>query len=575
MCGIAFVYSRVINPLVLSSLARQEISSRGPTRTIENYSNLFFSHQSILAIQSNPEPKVPSLVLQDAQSHSDILYNGEIYDIDTNRFKTDTDYLKYLKYFSSYNDLSNHDGMYSVIDYHVSDSSLHLTAFRDPVGEKRLYYCHINKGRKDELFAVASTASFISRVLTSLNITLEVNHNSLRSYFSTRHHISDETCLKHISLLPAGTKLCFKSADSTLNLQKFASLNSLFSDSLYSELSSLSLQDYLARTSYELKNSLKLMQSVNHNSVNTFSVLSGGIDSSIVSAYLSKMSDTTLSHLVTLTFGDKDQVAINASNLASQLNAPYLSHNVSIEEYFYALGRVITLQSSVISTHSLPSSYILANIVRSLYNYPSVLYGGEGADELFLGYSYYLSSVISNKFVVPKYSGDLNFDTQDFSQSDVFNFYSSQGESDILAHIRCCSYSDYINQLPYVGLAASDLIASDCGIEFRSPFTRLPVIKHALNSPTRYLLNLSFTPTPKYPLSYIFNSLYGCCPEPKIGFSGFPNECLKRTPQIRDAYLSVNDWINSSNIVSLDSTQAFDWKKINTSLFLHHHQLSL
>ena len=72
------------------------------------------------------------------------------------------------------------------------------------------------------------------------------------------------------------------------------------------------------------------------------------------------------------------------------------------------------------------------------------------------------------------------------------------------ATVKANGLLDYKYQLPMVGLTASDTVIADCGVEYRTPFTRTQLLKFALNSPLQKLINTSIYPRPKYPLGELF-----------------------------------------------------------------------
>ena len=65
-----------------------------------------------------------------------------------------------------------------------------------------------------------------------------------------------------------------------------------------------------------------------------------------------------------------------------------------MDSYKQSLLRSIEILSSPINTHSIPSSYIVAR--NSQLDNNLILYGGEGADEIFLGYECYRN--LNNQF---------------------------------------------------------------------------------------------------------------------------------------------------------------------------------
>ena len=162
-----------------------------------------------------------------------------------------------------------------------------------------------------------------------------------------------------------------------------------------------------------------------------------------------------------------------------------------------------------------------------------MFYTGEGADELFLGYNCYINNESSdyNKIVDNFNSLDNLYDSVSSSFINKYlieqknSFYDSpkikilsMKERNLLTE----SYLDYTIQLPNVGLISTDTVNSDLGIECRTPFTRIPLLKLGLSTPLNKKIKQKSENKTKLPLKNLFLRIYG--KEnlyPKIGFAGF------------------------------------------------------
>ena len=83
--------------------------------------------------------------------------------------------------------------------------------------------------------------------------------------------------------------------------------------------------------------------------------------------------------------------------LSNKYENKNISHKViecNLDSYKQSLLRSIDILSSPVNTHSIPSSYIVARNSQNDDNL--ILYGGEGADEIFLGYECYRN--LNNQF---------------------------------------------------------------------------------------------------------------------------------------------------------------------------------
>jgi hypothetical protein len=95
----------------------------------------------------------------------------------------------------------------------------------------------------------------------------------------------------------------------------------------------------------------------------------------------------------------------------------------------------------------------------------------------------YSDNIRGLKTILERSNNDL------YEEKFVEEFFLSQMEGDICAATRRNAFCDYKYQLPNVGLAAADIISSDLGIEFRTPFTRHELVKLIFNSPTSKLIH--------------------------------------------------------------------------------------
>jgi asparagine synthetase B (glutamine-hydrolysing) len=573
MCGIAAVVlnpnSSKTLPLTLIESARQEISPRGPSSQEYFYDPYLFAVQSTLAIQS-----VPTDISTVAnKKFSGVLYNGELYSFPSLTNQTDTEFIQRSFLSNGARSLAflrECSGMYSACAISSHENATHIEALVDPSGEKHLFY-YFDKN----LFIISSTASFVLRTLKELNIQIEFNHRSFISYLLTRHLTSCETFVKGLNLSMPGDHFFFDSHNWSFTVKKANPLD-FVSPSLYSQLNALSYQEYCEYLSFSLKSALSEMLSKTSKHVNTCSVFSGGVDSSLISVYLRSLT-TSNSSLYTLTFGDSDKCALRAGSLIHQLYGNtdnYHSISTDLSSYAESYFRSIHLLCSPVTTHSLPSSHILSRQVSLRSSKPCVLYGGEGADELFGGYSYYLNLLFDTSALPQQYSFNCSNDKtldnlihpSEISKffRDSFDLYRSLGCTVGQSNARSSMASDYFYQCNSVGFLSSDIAGSDHGIESRSLFAHQSIIQFALSSPTKHIFGPDASnPVPKSPLNSLFVSAFKQDPLPKQGFGGFPNQlsCFNSN------YMLMERFVPSSISKSLASdSRSYEWKIINSYL---------
>ena len=581
MCGFVFVkYRYSKNNKLHNNFFEKEcnnfIRSRGPSYQEIYKSNAMFIYQSTLAIQSN---SIKSSNLSSIGSKKFILYNGEIYNFSKEKYNSDTEFLSYLSRIEILeNELSEIDGMYAIGEFlRINNDQIICNAFRDPVGEKHLWYYF-----GEDIFILSSVPAIIRKYLNNKS-NLSINKEAIDDYLKRRHLISPvEHPIKNISNLKPGHKLFFKSDLWFLTETQYFQYDSFFSKDLYVYLSKISQKEYNSEFNKIFGETLESMEYAAAKDIKSSCIVSGGLDSSIVGGHFLNKDQNI--NIYTMTFGAKDPVSKSVKNiLSNKYENKNISHKViecNLDSYKKSLLRSIDILSSPVNTHSIPSSYIVARNSKSDDNL--ILYGGEGADEIFLGYECYRNlnnqfsdyNGITQKFAFDKdlnqrvFSGNTENYINNFKES-IKEFLISQNVFDpSQLNIKVESFVDIFIQLNNVGLMSTDTVNSDLGIECRTPFVRKKLMKFAISSPITKLIN--FDPkfrANKVPIREKFIDYFGeKSIMPKIGFAGFPNETKaylgdKKNWRIWE-FLGWKDYIN----FNLDQSE--EWKIINLEWFL-------
>lgn len=568
MCGIAYIYhlKGSLNKNLAIKCAEEFIENRGPDFNSKFISKNEFIYQSVLAIQSDPA----NLNYRLNKNDSCFLYNGEIYSFDygiNQKYDNNLDNIQnWFKYPNFEEFLKKVDGMYAICKINRKNAkTISIEIFRDPAGEKHLFYYF------DESKLVISSVPGFIREYCGLN---KLNNSIIRDYISRRHFISPTLqAIKGINQLNPGTKLTFE-VDRVIktNEKKFKDIFDFFDSNLYKNLLSYSYSDFLALLEEVLNKSLEKMVLASKNNKSGM-IISGGIDSSL-SSYLLNRNFLNSENSFCLDFGGKEKPSEISVLIAKQckIKNHYLI-KPSVLDYKSSLQRCIRLISGPITTHSFASSMILASNAKKYSN--RIIYGGEGADELFLGYKCYSQLLnlpqkkINLKSDYSRSYGNL-FDNniQSHLEINLERFYKGFLEyfDSRDAYIKASALVDYNFQLSSVGFFANDITFSDYGIEARSVFARSDILRLAISTPIKFLIknNKKFNYEKKC-LHDLFEKKIGLKPLSKSGFAGFPNETHE--------YLgNYNDWqiwdiLNYKKNVS-ELARADAWKFINLEWFL-------
>jgi asparagine synthetase B (glutamine-hydrolysing) len=531
MCGILIYQDIDINrhgSYCDGPLSNSPVFFRGPdshVKHIISYPNSrVLTVNSILSIKSKPGDVPQSLQLSssDDGSTSVFLYNGESYEsswhgqLDTDNFQVQSNY------GSSYIYESN--PAYRGFFAYAAVKSRKIYFSVDLLSEKSLFWYS-----KNGIFILGSSLATVLHVLRSIGMSPRLNVNTCLEYFYTRHLIQfPSTVWDGVYRVMPGipcehdidTQITSTPTVSQSSEHIYLSVKRLFSYDSLEAITKIYIQDSL----YDSK----------FSDASAF-VLSGGIDSTLVSL-LSTIYSSSQHSYWTLTFGSKDPAAIAACRLASSLGINYHSINVTPQTYRDALEKLSSRLCYPLPTHSFASYYILAGNVAS--SGARILYGGEGADEVYQGYSLYhslRSSPGSNGTSISPYSSftsrfpdfpadhtllspDVNIGYNTFYSLFCQDGYTYPVER---ASLLC----DLTFQLASTGLLCVDDIGGLFGLESRSPLANLFAASRILfDRQSDFSACLGNGKKMLRSMLLEFDCANKVADLPKQGFSGYPNE---------------------------------------------------
>ena len=280
----------------------------------------------------------------------------------------------------------------------------------------------------------------------------------------------------------------------------------------------------------------------------------------------------------TLEFGAKDSPATFAKDIAAENNTNHTSLQVEQDHYRETLDNLYVDLLIPMPTHSFPSYSVLCSLAKN--NGTRILVGGEGADEIFNGYTAYKN--ISNpdsgeSYSVSPYSSFSDqFELFDAEEEIRFKNCALRNEEqtggDIPNRITSSLFLDAIVQLSSAGLFAADQIGGLHGIESRSPLANPFAISARLNIMLRGEWGKIYDGK-KYLQDKLclMSEAYKQKRPPKQGFSGFPNEIFDDTNRLHYSDI-VCDFFSDSRFRSetLLHNPSFCWKICNLGSFLSH-----
>lgn len=532
MCGISGIFS--IEALSEEQFSRLTLSvaklqKRGPDAEGKfKFNRAALGHRRLSIIDTSEASNQPFF---DESKRYCMVFNGEIYNYQTLRqelitegvsFRTegDTEVLlkAYLRYGTSF--LNKLDGFFAlaIYDNHAEEWLI----ARDRFGIKPLLFYN-----SERFFAFASEM----KALLEFDIPREIDQNSLYKYLQLNYIPEPHSIIKDIKKLEPGHYL---KIDAQKRLQSIP-FYQLEYDPASPEYSDISYEDaqqeLIALLDQSVRNRL-----VADVGVGTF--LSGGIDSSLITALASRHHDKIKTFSVGFTHNKQFDESEHALLLAKKYKTDHHRFMLGEEQLLASLYECLDYIDEPFADSS-------ALAVRALSNETSrhvkVALSGDGADELFAGYNKHRGEYLMRKEniktaltknlsflwqALPKSRhtklGNLFRKLHKFSEgsalsipdrywlwagllneAEAANLMLNKADGEVYARrkhnlIHPLLQSDDFNnilltdlQMVLCGdmLRKVDLMSMSCGLEVRTPFLDHKVVDFAFKIPSSYKIS--------------------------------------------------------------------------------------
>lgn len=554
MCGIL----AIIDPRGLhaerAKKALSWIKDRGPDAHFVMESGTSYFAQSVLSFTREDNAAISR---EEFFKNKDVfLFNGEIYNFQklSKEYKiassSDTLLLRKSLEKNIFAELRESlNGMFSTFYLSGNEFSFEV----DPTGQKRLfYYC------KNGLLVVSSTIRAINEYLDSRTL----NRPVFELYFHTRHLLQGpETVFSDILVTLPGEQI------SGYLCEGYARIRSKSKRLIFP----LNRRDQKVG-----EEAFALASEAIAPECDYVSIASGGIDSSLASAFLCRSSRPPCFTLG-LSIQGKDELT-KAYSFTTEV--PHRVIDVSIELFAEKLEQTYQALNHPLPTHSFATQLLISSYLRS--EKIRCVIGGDGGDELFGGYEAYKSLSYDNdsEYSISPYTNVQPTHTTNISELEIFKNLKSlwdhattincdRFETKTIANRQSVLDLDTAVQLSSVGLYSADIMNQAEGIEGRNFFldnnildlagSTHPFEKISLGDPTIETRSL---------LKKLYWQIFRKMPAEKQGFSGFPNEAanllLRHAPPtaILDALKLPID------LYRLKIDRTYEWKVQNIELFL-------
>ena len=370
MCGLCGFTGDVPDRDKVLENMTDVITHRGPDsfgyyKDRDNNISMGFRRLSIIDLDCGHQP------IYNEDETLVLTFNGEIYNYKDlrkelvelgHKFRTQTDSEVLIHGFEEWGEklLSRLRGMFGFAIYNKKDHSVFIA--RDFFGIKPMHYAIVD----NELVY----ASEIKSILEFPKYKKKFNYKALDNYLSFQYVVPPETFFEGIYCLLPGHYMWYR--DGKVKTTRYF-------EATFEPDKNLKVNDAVNNIEKAFENSVNAHK-ISDVEVGCF--LSSGVDSSYVSTYFADQKTFT----VGFDFGEKYNEISWAENLSKEIGVEHHTHLIGSEEFWSTVPKVQYHMDQPLADPSCIALYFVCNLASQ---FVKVVLSGEGADELFGGYTVY------------------------------------------------------------------------------------------------------------------------------------------------------------------------------------------
>ena len=476
MCGICGFYGRKDRPL-LEAMAGV-LAHRGPDDSGFYEDELMsLGHRRLSIIDLSPQGRQP---MANEDNTIWLAFNGEIYNFRDLRaelekkghsFRSHTDSEVILHSYEEYG-LECVDNLRGMFAFALWDTKKRrLVICRDRIGKKPLYYW---QNGERLLFA-----SEIKSLLCCREIPREVNRDGFYSFLAFQYVPGVETAVKNIFRVPPGNILIAENG--TVKLREYWSIRKIVNSG-----EDNSPDQAVERMGHLLEESVRLRLV---SDVPLGVLLSGGLDSSSITALISRGGVKSI-RTFSAGFGEESDELKYARIVSREFNTEHREFIVRPDNLALTLKKIVWHMDEPIADGGAFATYMIAEAVKQ---YVKVILVGEGADELFAGYSWHRLADPGFAFVPQALKSRAYFYLNTFyrgkkNHPDIYHGFEERFNlkgvrRDFLSRMM---FFELENLLPNCLLMKVDKMTMAHSLEARAPFLDHKLIEFAAALPAGF-----------------------------------------------------------------------------------------